>query len=91
MHAEEGPRGAARARWLAELAAALAEADRVVTMLLRWRGGSREAESLSNRIGAARSQVEALQRGGSGPDFPIEADPLWTLGEARRPRVDDVP
>ena len=91
MQADEERQAAARARWLAELAVALGEADRLTSALARWRGASREAVALRSRILAARSEVEALRRSGLGPFYPAEPDPFRTSGIWPRPRPDHIP
>ena len=64
-----------RARWLAELAAALDEAQRLSQRLAESRPGTGEAATLRTRIMALRSEVEGLRRGNhskTGKD-----DPIW--------------
>lgn len=77
---------AARALWLAEVANALDEAQRLTTHLARWRSDSREAVLLRVRIMAVRAEVEALQHASTGP--------LWSDRRALPrdfPRADHTP
>ncbi len=66
---------AARARWLAEVGAALDEAERLTTRLARWRSSSSEAVMLRIQIVAVRAEVEALQRARPAPKWSKHALP----------------
>ena len=77
---------AARVLWLAEVANALDEAQRLTTHLARWRSDSREAVLLRVRIMAVRAEVDALQHASTGP--------LWSDRRALPrdfPRADHTP
>lgn len=67
--------GAARARWLAELNAALEEALRLVK-LAEATNEQREVLDLVSRIEAARREVRSLQVGGR--HRAVKFDPLWS-------------
>lgn len=53
-----------RARWLAELAHAIEEAQRVAWRLGIAQGTSTEAKDLCAQLELARAEVESLRRGG---------------------------
>ncbi len=55
---------AERARWLAELAKAIDEAQKLAWRLGVKEGDSTEAKELYERLEAARIEVDALRRGG---------------------------
>ena len=65
-----------RAKWLAELADALEQAQKLAWALGVSRGNSREAKALYGRLEEARSEVEALRRGRLR-SFQADLDPLW--------------
>jgi hypothetical protein len=66
---------AERARWLAELAAVLAEAQ-VVAWGLGTAGGHAEAMELYSEIELAIAEVQSLRLGGR-LERPGEVDPEW--------------
>ena len=68
---------AERSRWLAELAEAIAEAQRLARTIGVPEGSCAPANALYERLEAVRIEVEALRRGGWG-NQPAEIDPLWT-------------
>ena len=76
-HLGERPAAAKRARWLAELAAAVDEAQRVARTLSGSRGNCAEAEILSGRLDELRIEVEVL-RGAGRTARPAQNDPRWT-------------
>ena len=65
-----------RARWLAQLADALEEAQKVAWRLGVSEGDSAEAKALYGRIEAARAEVETLRLGGFRR-IREESDPDW--------------
>ena len=69
--------GAERARWLAELALAVDQAQRLAWSLGISEASVAEVEGLYRRLEAARIEIEALRRGAS-PARQAELDPLWT-------------
>jgi hypothetical protein len=74
-----------RARWLADLAEAIAQAQKLVWTLGVSEGDSEEARDLYARLELVRGEVEAL-RFGSWVEVRPEIDPLWLrgiLGEAQ--------
>jgi len=83
----ERPGAAERARWLAELAAAVDEAQRIARTLSVSRGGCAEAEDLYGRLDAVRIEIEDLRRGGWGARA-TQIDPRWTslFPWTRRPK-----
>ena len=72
----ERPAAVERARWLAELAHAVAEAQRVALSLGVSRGKCAESELLYVRLELVRIEVETLRRGGWTAE-PTDFDPLW--------------
>ena len=68
--------GANRARWLADLAFAIEEAQRIAWRLGVSEGDDPEAKSLYGRLMAALDEVEALQRG-SWTGAQQQLDPIW--------------
>jgi hypothetical protein len=73
-----GRSGAAeRARWLAELALAVDQAQRIAWSLGVSEAGVAEVEGLCHRLELARIEIEALRRGAS-PARRVNLDPLWT-------------
>lgn len=83
----------ARGQWLAALAVALDEAQRLTARLVRWRPGSAEAILLRVHILAVRTEVELLQRlTETDPDAGL-IDPLWLMSNRLldRPHHDPVP
>jgi len=56
-------KSARRARWLSELAEALAEAERLASRLPPGDAAAPDTGELSSRIRAAMDEVEALRRG----------------------------
>jgi hypothetical protein len=73
----ERPAAAKRARWLAELAAAVDEAQRVAYALSLSRGSCAEAEILFGRLDAVRIEVQDL-RGAGRSARPARINPRWT-------------
>lgn len=71
------PSAVERGRWLAELAQAIAEAQRVAQSLSVLRDNCAEAELLYDRLELVRIEVENLRRGGWGAR-PTQFDPRWT-------------
>ena len=70
------PAGADRARWLAELASAIDDAQRVAWQIGVEEGNNAEARSLYARLEAARLEVEALRRGRWSRE-PADVCPDW--------------
>lgn len=66
-----------RGRWLAELAQAVDQAQRLARTLSVLKGSCAEAEDLYGRLELVRIEVEDLRRGGWGAR-PMKFDPLWT-------------
>ncbi len=66
-----------RGRWLAELAGAVDQAQRLARTLIVLKGSCAESEALYGRLEAVRIEVEDLRRGGWGAR-PMKIDPLWT-------------
>jgi len=69
------PTGTGRARWLADLADALANCDQLVATLIADGRHDREVAALQARVVVIRSEVEALRRG--LPPALAEFDPEW--------------
>lgn len=67
---------AERARWLAELAEAIEEAQRVALRLGRAQGTSGKARELHAQLETARAEVEALRRGGWSRQ-EVDLPPKW--------------
>ena len=67
---------AERAQWLAELAEAIDEAQKLVWRLGVSEGNSARANELYARLEAARAEVDALRRSGS-KELTAEAHPDW--------------
>ena len=76
-HLGERPAAAKRARWLAELAAAVDAAQRVAQALSVSRDRCAEAEILFGRLDELRIEV-AVMRGAGGTARPAQFDPRWT-------------
>ena len=76
-HWGERPAAAKRARWLAELAAAVDEAQRVAHALSTSCGSCAEADLLFGRLDAVRIEVQDLRGAGRGAR-PTQIDPRWT-------------
>lgn len=68
-------RAVERARWLAELAAALDQADKLALALFGQRGDSMKAILLRDHILTLRSEVDSLQKGRQ--DHAGKIDPNW--------------
>ena len=67
---------AQRARWLAELADAIEEAQRIAWRLGISEGDDPDARNLYARLEATRDEVDSLQRGGwAGAQQQL--DPIW--------------
>jgi hypothetical protein len=67
----------ARAQWIAELTAALDEADRLAIRLSDSHTGSDELAALHGRIQAVRAELDDLRRSGLG-EVRREIDPDWS-------------
>ena len=67
----------ARAHWIAELTAALDEADRLAVLLGDSRAGAGELAALHLRIQAVRTELDELRRNGLG-EVRREINPNWT-------------
>jgi hypothetical protein len=67
---------AERARWLAELAEAIDQAQKVAWRIGVAEGDNAEAKELYGRLEAARVEVDALRRG-SFRAAPHKTDPDW--------------
>lgn len=65
-----------RARWLTELAAAVADAQRLARTLSSARRGSAEIDDIHVCLEAVRIEVEQLRRGG-WKARPTQIDPDW--------------
>lgn len=78
--------GAERARWLAELAQAVDEAQQLAWSLGASKANAAEVEGLYRRLEAVRIEIEALRRGRL-PVREADTDPIWTslLGWNGRP------
>lgn len=72
----ERPAAAERGRWLAELAEAVTEAQRLARSLSIVQGNHAEAEDLYGRLELVRIEVEDLRRGGRGARL-ARNDPFW--------------
>jgi hypothetical protein len=72
----ERPAAAERGRWLAELAEAVTEAQRLARSLSVVNGNHAEAEDLYGRLELVRIEVDDLRRGGRGAR-PARNDPFW--------------
>jgi hypothetical protein len=68
---------AKRARWLAELAAAIEQAQALAWQLGTGEAANPEARALYARLGGALDEVESLRRE-SCAGFARELDPFWT-------------
>lgn len=79
---------ASRAQWLAELALAIQEAQRLAWMLSAHSGHSAEGKELHARIEAARLEIDSLRRGRLAP--PREGnDPFRTSFQPWSPAAPD--
>ena len=76
-HSGERPAAVERARWLAELAATVEEAQRVARAWSATRGRCAEAERLVGRLDAVGIEVEEL-RGAGRSARARQIDPRWT-------------
>lgn len=72
----ERPAAAERGRWLAELAEAVTEAQRLARSLSIAKGNHAEAEDLYGRLELVRIEVEDLRRAGRGARR-ASIDPFW--------------
>jgi hypothetical protein len=68
---------AERARWLAELAQVLQEAQELVSRLAVARGRKSEALDVCARLEAAYAQVQSLRRSRTSQS-PGNVDPIWS-------------
>ena len=91
MHRRWDDKAAAqRAHWFGALAEALAEAERLTALMIRWRVAGLDAVALRLQLQIVRSQVDVLQRAVEpAADIP-EADLLWDMIKVP-PRPDLVP
>lgn len=71
------PASAARAQWLAELAQAIADAQRLARTPSIPKANCAEVEALYRRLELIRIEVEDLRRGSWGAR-PGKIDPRWT-------------
>ncbi len=65
-----------RARWLAELAESIDQAQRLAWRLGVAEGNNAEAKELYGRLEAARVEVESLRRG-AWTKQPVQLPPQW--------------
>ena len=63
-----------RARWLAELARAIDEAQQLVWRLAALRGDNVRSSEIYGRLEAARDEVERLQRSADRTKFDLQRD-----------------
>ena len=77
---------AQRARWLAELADAMEQAQAIAWRLGISEGDDPEAKQLYARLEAARDEVEALRRG-IWAGARQQLDPIWMKLLAWQPRI----
>lgn len=68
---------AERARWLAELAQAIDQAQRLAWSLGAAEASVAEIEGVYRRLESARIEIETLRRG-AWPARRAEPDPMWT-------------
>lgn len=89
MRSERDAKATARARWLASLMLALADAERLLASLSSLSHRVPEIAQLRAQIDAARANIDALQHGRRAEPFGT----LWVPVEARRPgpRPDPIP
>ena len=80
------PRGSSRARWLAELSAALDDAQLLLSQLAAEKISPAKVDRLRARVKLLRSELRALHRRGFAAGQSAEA-PL-RLPARRRPRRD---
>ena len=87
MDRQSNDAGAAeRTRWLAELADAIEEAQRVAWRLGVSEGADPEAKDLYARLEAARDEVDALRRR-TWAGAQQQLDPIWMKLLAWQPRI----
>ena len=79
-----------RARWLAELAIAIEQAQRIAWRLGVSEGDDPEAKSLYGRLEAARSEIDSLRRG-TWSGTHQELDPFWMQLLPWKASVDNAP
>lgn len=79
-----------RARWLAELATAIEQAQRVAWRLGVSEGDDPEAKDLYAQLESVRSEVDSLRRGGWAGEHQ-ELDPFWMKRLPWRSAVNDDP
>lgn len=70
------PRAAGRARWLAELSAALDEAQMLLSELIAERINRADADRLGAQIEQLRAELRSLHRRGFAAEVEIEAPRL---------------
>lgn len=73
---ENDPSATDRAKWLADLAGAIDDAQRVAWRLGVLEGNNPEATALYFRLESARLEVEALRRH-RWPNEAVEFSPIW--------------
>ena len=79
-----------RARWLAELAIAVEQAQKLAWRLGVSEGDDPDAQSLYAQLEMVRGEVESLRRGGWAGEHQ-ELDPFWMKLLPWRPAVSDDP
>ena len=72
MTHDSDPRSAGRARWLAEVAAALDEAQALLADLIEDRVGQADAELLRMRVDELRAEIRAMHQRGFGSGHPLD-------------------
>jgi hypothetical protein len=100
MYNQFASQAVSRARWLAELSAALDEAQILLSQLVDERIDRADADLLRTQVVELRNQLRSLHRGGFLPHQPIVGphllQPDWRPGGIRplppaRPRPRTVP
>jgi len=81
---------ARRAHWFGALAEALAEAERLTTLMIQWRVEGLDAVALRLQLQIVRGQVDVLQRAVEPAPDLHDADQLWDMIKAK-PSPDHVP
>jgi len=80
------PRAAGRARWLAELSAALDEAQELLARLVAERISQGDADQLRLKIDELRAELKELHRRGFASKLTVEAarpfHPDWRPGRS---------
>jgi hypothetical protein len=88
-HASNEATATQRAQWLAELAIAVEQAQRIAWRLGVSEGDDAEAKSLYARLEAARSEIDSLRRGPWVGDRG-ELEPFWMQLLPWQPRRDGL-